>query len=355
MRINKIAVLFSRLSGYMSSCLKYLNETYDVEIMVFHTPKTINAPFDDKQFAWIKHRYIKSDYSYTEMLKKIEQFSPDGVLMAGWFDSGYLKVARRLRGQGIPVIAGSDAQWNGSVRQRIGQAISRYYLHSAIDVLWVAGERQYQLARRLGYYADRCWYGYYSCNWNSFADVYSADGKKTNSAFLYVGRYIEKKGLNVLVDAYKKYRDLSDSPRNLICAGAGELDYTLSNIDGIIDNGFVQPENLPTLMSDASVFIIPSYWEPWGVVIQEAAATGLPIICSDKCGAAVHLVQDGYNGFVFRTGDSNHLARSMLRFDVRPNSAFNIMRQNSHELSKQFTQERWAKTLVNGLDNLLNQ
>jgi glycosyltransferase involved in cell wall biosynthesis len=223
-----------------------------------------------------------------------------------------------------------------------------WYLHTALDVLWVAGERQRQLAYRLGFRGEQCWSGYYACDWQRFADVYDP-ATTCPKAFLFIGRYVAVKGIDVLVEAYRRYRDLVDEPWPLICAGTGEARALLAGQEGILDKGFVQPDVLPALMREAGAFILPSRREPWGVVVQEAAASGLPLLCSDACGAAVHLLQDGYNGFLFETGNARHLARCMVDMTHASPEAWGTMRARSHQLSKQYTPQRWADTFIRGV------
>ncbi len=57
--------------------------------------------------------------------------------------------------------------------------------------------------------------------------------------------------------------------------------------------------------------MLPSVYEPWGVVIAEAAATGLPVICTEACGASVEIVRTGYNGLVVPTADEGALFRAL--------------------------------------------
>ncbi|HEX7069346.1 MAG TPA: glycosyltransferase family 4 protein, partial [Rhodothermales bacterium] len=199
----------------------------------------------------------------------------------------------------------------------------------------------------------RLWSGCYACDWDRFAAVRERAKENRPKAFLYVGRYVPVKGMPVLLEAYRTYRTMVRSPWPLICAGAGPLKSLLEGQEGVTDHGFVQPDALPELMARASAFVLASNREPWGVVVQEAAATGMPLICSDACGASVHLLQDGYNGFVFETGNSSHLAECMARVSEASDDAFARMSEGSFELSKQFTPERWAETLVKGIASLI--
>jgi glycosyltransferase involved in cell wall biosynthesis len=345
----RVAVLFSRLSGYMAACLRALKERTGGEMLVIRHAPAANAPFDDRHFAWIDRLYDRHALERDEILAEVRAFAPEAVFMAGWFDRDYLAVARRLRQDGVPVVAGCDTQWTGSFRQRVGRLIAPRHLHTAIDVLWVSGERQRQLAQRLGYKGPRCWSGYYACDWGRFDAVYDPASLRPK-AFLFVGRYIPIKGLDTLIAAYRRYRQQASEPWALKCAGTGELASTLEGLPGVTDLGFVQPDRLPQLFVEAGAFILPSRREPWGVVVQEATTAGLPVLCSTASGAAVHLVQDGYNGFLFDPGDANHLARLMQRIDEASEEERREMGRASHALSRQFTPERWAETFVRGLD-----
>lgn len=346
---RRIAVLYSRLSGYTAACLRILKEQYGMKILVVRVPPAREAPFATRHFDWIDALHDRNRYSTEALWELVAGFAPDVVFMSGWLDSGYLRVARRLRRQGVRVIAGSDTQWTGSLRQQVGRLIAPWHLHSAIDVLWVAGERQRQLAYRLGFRGPRCWSGYYACDWDRFADVYRRAGAARPRAFLYVGRYVPVKGLDVLVEAYRRYREQVDDPWPLICVGAGEQEVLLQGVEGIENRGFVQPDDLPGQMAEAAAFILPSRREPWGVVVQEAAAAGLPLICSDVCGAAVHLLQDGFNGYLFESGDAAHLADCMVRLAEASPAVREAMSARSHQLSAQYTPQRWADTLVHGV------
>ncbi len=351
-QVQNIAVLYSRLSGYVASCLRALREQHQVELLVVRIPQSDSAPFEDRHFDWIEHLYDKSELNRSELKELLFAFQPDGVFMSGWFDRDYRSVARTLRGRGVPVVAGCDNQWKGTLRQHIGRLVAPWYLHTAIDVLWVAGERQRQFASRLGYTGKHCWDGEYACDWSRFAEVYSESESSEGNEFLFLGRYAPEKGIDVLMDAYARYREEAENPWPLRCAGAGPKKARIGETDGVIDHGFTQPDDVPALMRKASAFVLPSRSEPWGVVVQEAAAAGLPLICTEASGAAVHLLRDGYNGLLVQPENVGHLSEALRRMSAFEGTKREEMGRRSHELSKQYTPERWANTLVNGVRRL---
>jgi glycosyltransferase involved in cell wall biosynthesis len=110
--------------------------------------------------------------------------------------------------------------------------------------------------------------------------------------------------------------------------------------------GFVQPDELPGLLARAGCLVLPSRFEPWGVVVHEATAAGLPVVCTSVCGAASRLVLDGYNGAVVSPGDAEALARALLRMSEADAGTRRAMSQASRSLARQFTPERWAAHLL---------
>ncbi|MGC4095648.1 MAG: glycosyltransferase family 4 protein [Nitrospira sp.] len=123
------------------------------------------------------------------------------------------------------------------------------------------------------------------------------------------------KGLNTLIEAFGLVVDnwrTSDYPA-LILAGDGpssdQLKVLAKKYAGYIRLiGFVSPSKLPSLYDMCDVFILPSLFDPWGLVVNEAMNAGKPVVTSDKVGASADLIQEGKNGAVFKAGDSQDLS-----------------------------------------------
>jgi glycosyltransferase involved in cell wall biosynthesis len=317
--------------------------------MIYARSKDSKAPFDDVQFQNLGTTYCRDSRSAASMLEQVSEFNPSAIHLGGWSDRQYMSVCRRMRSKGTLVIAGSDTQWANSFRQHVAGFSASLHLRRAVDVMWVPGDRQRVFAAALGYTGDQCWDGSYACDWDLCS---SSRGRNTQTGqvpyFLFVGRYVEEKGIDTLVDAFRIYKDTVSDPWRLVCVGKGPLAETIRPA-GIEDRGFIQPEKLPDVMSSAGGFILPSRFEPWGVVIQEAAAAGLPLLCSDACGAAFHLLRDCYNGFTFPAGSAASLAERMARMSSLKDEELSVMGERSFQLSKQYTPRRWADVLLSGI------
>jgi glycosyltransferase involved in cell wall biosynthesis len=349
----RVAVLYAELSGHIAACLRALVERTHARLLVVRWPARKEAPFEDSFFSWIDILYDKPDHTPGELFASIEQFEPHVVLMSGWMDGDYLRISRKLRKRNVLVIGMIDNQWLGSFKQRAARLIAPWYLHSGIDMLWVPGARQKRFAGKLGYTGEKCLHGLLTCDWERFAAARSANGPNPVGDFLYVGRYVEAKGLDILVEGYAAYRRQVPDPVKLMCAGAGPEDRLLRDREGIEDLGFLQPDGLPGLMARAGAFILPSRHEPWGVVLHEAAATGLPIVASSACGSGDHLVETGRNGFVFDSESASGLAEALIRLHRLSPEERAQMGQHSFELSQQFTPAAWVDVLLEAVEQHL--
>lgn len=353
----RVAILWTHLSGYLNSCMKALVENQGVELFVANIRVSNDAPFDDALFSWIKERYQwEGEVDRLELLKHLENFRPDVILACGWHVSGYRFVCRKFSGRAVRILT-TDQPWQIRPKKLIGVLISRYYIHPLCEALFVGGERQAVYAKKLGFHQSRILRGVFSCDHEKFAAIHFA--RKENNidsrAFAYVGRLSTEKGLDILVAAYRLYREKIPDPWHLKCYGTGPLHESLKGVVGIELKGFCQPDELPKALLSSSCLLLPSLYEPWALVVHEAAAAGMAVICTDIAGASVHLVQDGYNGYIVETGDVNELAQTMLRYSSLSRSERSTMGENSYRMSLQFTPKRWANYLVSKAKELTNE
>ena len=147
-------------------------------------------------------------------------------------------------------------------------------------------------------------------------------GRISSPYFLASSRFIERKNLRTLVDAYADYRrrslDSSLQPWGLVLLGTGDGREKLERyvkkrgIEGLEFPGFQQIDTLPRWYAGAGAFVHPALEEPWGLVINEAMASGLPVLCSRTTGAS-ELVEDGVNGFLFDPRDAAQIAGLLAR------------------------------------------
>lgn len=347
----RIALLWNLLSGYAAACFRAL-AAQGVELLLVHPAASPSAPYDDARLRGDipGHSWAVAP-SENGLRREIEAFAPDALIVTSWNIGPYRRVARGMRGRALRVLC-MDNPWLGTVKQWGGRAISPVAIRPAYDVAFVAGERQAAFARRLGFGDHRILWGLYTCDHAAFSPVARVLAAHRPGAFLFVGRLAPEKGVDVLTRAYRRYRAIAHEPWPLIVCGTGPLAPVLAEVPGVELRGFVQPDDLPHVFSHARCLVLPSTFEPWGVVIHEATAAGLAVVCSTACGASTRLVLDGYNGEVVRPGDAGDLAEAMARISAADESSLAVMSERSAELARQFTPERWARYLTARIPDL---
>jgi glycosyltransferase involved in cell wall biosynthesis len=345
----RIAILWYALSGYLNACLKELANREGVELFVSHQAPPESTPFEKDQFSWIGNQLLwRSENDLVTLEERLSRFAPDIQLFSGWAVPAYRRVARRPLGECVRIMA-IDNCWRPTCKQKLASLISPWYVRPLADLVWLPGERQAVFAKKIGFEQRNILRGLYSCDQPALQAVHLSrieDHRTLPHAFLFVGRLVADKGIDTLVKAYEIYRTGCDDPWPLICCGAGPLRSHLENRTGIQVEGFLQPEALRARLASAGCLVLPSNFEPWAVVVHEAASAGLLILASENVGASVHLVQDAYNGYIFEGGNASELATLMARVTSLTNAQRYAMSQASHSLSLQFTPRRWADTLL---------
>lgn len=132
--------------------------------------------------------------------------------------------------------------------------------------------------------------------------------------FLYVGRLAEEKGLDFLLDFFRTHPELS-----LTIVGDGPQRESLENraSENVLFKGYVNNSELNSIFVEHDIFIFPSTSEPWGLVVEEALAYGLPVICSDKVGCGQDLVEAYKAGIVFHVNDASSLSHAVSEMSER--------------------------------------
>jgi len=352
----RIAVLWTRLSGYLNACLKELASREGVSLFVIHESAGEDAPFDARQFDWMTERTEwRTMRELESQCDQVRAFAPEIMLMPSWHVPPYRRLGRELSGTCWRVMA-MDNPWRGTLKQRIGTWIAPYYLHPITDAVWLPGERQAVFARKLGFRQEQILRGVYACDQPAIAASHHAriaEGRPVQRAFLYVGRLSPEKGIDVLARAYRRYRDSTLNPWPLVCCGAGPLRSSLEGVEGIHIEGFVQPQQIARVFGAAGCLVLPSLFEPWALVVHEAASAGLLILASEEVGATPHLVQSGYNGFICSKGDAKGLAGLMSRVTAMSDARLDEMSRASFLLSCQYSPKRWADTLLSSFGALV--
>jgi len=290
--------------------------------------------------------YRSKDFSRTDLLKKIIEIKADLIVVAGWAISDYMWVAKQIRKKtNVPIIAMSDTQWLGTFRQKINCSISPFHVGKAFTHIWVAGIRQYDYARRLGFSNNQIIFNCLSADTELFSKVI-LDNKHIDYPrnFLYIGRFTEVKGLKNLMQAWSSIEDKKGWTFTLI--GSGEMKSELADNGNFIVKDYMPQDLLLEEMKNTGCFVLPSIKEPWALVIHEAASAGLPLLCTETCGATPHFLINNYNGYLIENNSIEDL-KSKLELIIGMDE-FSLLEfgANSRKLSERITPEIQTASLL---------
>jgi glycosyltransferase involved in cell wall biosynthesis len=173
---------------------------------------------------------------------------------------------------------------------------------------------------------------------------------------LFCGQLIPRKNLITLINAFKL---LNNKDCALIILGDGpkKEEYETYCIKNIIRNVFFRGhqdfEEIVKYYAISDVFVLPSYREVWGLVVNEAMACGLPILCSNRAGVASDLVKNGVNGYTFDPEDVYDLTQK-LRQLINDDKKRKEMNKNSIKIIKNYTPQKYADDLLKAISLAYN-
>lgn len=332
---TNIIYLYSELVGYQIPIINEYINTYGATVSVVHWDQKKLKPFTPTLSDGVIY-YKRSEYTKSSLLELCNHIKPDIVYVSGWMDKDYLFVCKKLKKRGVPVVSGFDDMWHGNLRQRVGALVfpflyKRYFSHA-----WVAGAYQFEFAKHLGFKNDEIIFDLLSANTNIFNEKkYNRNVDKP--AFLYVGNFRKVKGIDILLKAFEIYKNELNGKWQLICVGNGEYEDILQGIDGITVHGYADEERLIEIANKASVFILPSRHDQWGVVVHEFSSLGMPLLLSEFVGARTSFLIEGYNGFIFKENSARELAEKMLQFSNMSILKINEMSHNSSKLGSRIS------------------
>ncbi|PYJ11549.1 MAG: hexosyltransferase [Verrucomicrobia bacterium] len=311
----------------------------------------------------------------------LEQVNPDVVAVNGWNNFGSLAAANCCLDRGVPLVVMSESARGDEPRTWWKEIIKRRIVDFYSAAL-VGGQRHVEYLVELGVPQERIFTGYDVVDNDYFArcvleirDSHLRRGYGGQAAFeirkkyglpenyfLASARFIEKKNLTRLIRAYAEYRDrlkgtgVTDpsynrgAPWDLVLLGDGPLRETLNtqlstlNLHSHVHlPGFKQYDELPVYYALANAFVHASTTEQWGLVVNEAIASGLPVIVSERCGCVPELVQG--NGFTFDPMDEHELASLLFRMATLSDDDRRRLGDASYGIAANFSPERFGEGL----------
>lgn len=298
--------------------------------------------------------------------RALEREQPPCVAIPNWASSPALSALNWCQKAGVPAVVMTDSQACDRRRTFVGESIKKRIVRLFSTGL-AAGKPHAEYLRRLGMMPERIFNGCDVVDNRYFAekaDAARASAEDTRRRlrlpekyFLASNRFVPKKNLLRMLEAYARYRIRAGSEAwKLVMLGNGELKaqiekrrHDLGLEMDVLMHGFQQIDALPAYYGLASCFVHASTVEQWGLVVNEAMAAGLPVLVSNRCGCVADLVKDGCNGFSFDPYDTFELADHMRNIAAGQHDP-SAMGRASRRIISRWSPQKFATNLWRAVD-----
>ncbi len=359
---ERLAVIWTNFGPYHLARIQAVKRLFDV--------RAIELASDERLYRWWRREPDASAYTLTQgawedqrglfvarkLWQMLDELRPTVILVPGYADLPALCAAAWGRSHGAKTILMSDSNYEDRPRGVLSELLKRTLVTLLYSGGMVGGKRSASYLRRLGIPGEKIARAYDVVDNHYFAA--EAERRRVEAGqserppyFLFVGRLAPEKNISTLLCAHARYLESCGS-WPLVIVGGGPLSEQLhEQAKEQIQSGMVvfaghkDIHELPEFYAFAGCFVLPSTREPWGLVVNEAMASGLPVIVSSRCGCADDLVEDGSNGFLFNPESASDLFRLLGYVSRLAEEERMRMAHKSLEIIRGFSPERWASEI----------
>lgn len=351
----KVAMLANIPAPYRIPIYRLLAATPGIALRVFFFAGSepdrnwdaVRQPYDHmflkERFVTVGSRYIHVN---PDMWGQLRAFAPDVVITTG-FNPSHLLGFLYARLHGARHIGMTDGTPESEAGLSMLHRLLRRWVYGRSQAFAGASRASMQLLASYGAPPDALFQSHLCADNARFEQ--EPEPEKVHD-MLFCGRFVEAKNPIFAMDVAQSCAELMGRRVSLAFLGAGDVEptmrvhaRTLSLVD-VNFLGFAQPESLPGHFKRARIFLFPTALDTWGVVLNEACASGLPILSTSHAGAAGEIVVDGVNGAVLPL-DVQAWAQTACQWLQDPASR-QQMAEAGRQLVRGYTYEAAAQGLV---------
>ena len=382
---KKLAILSSHPIQYNAPIFKLLAGRGKIAVKVFYTwgISALENKFDPgfgKTIEWDIPLLEGYDYEFLEntarkkgshhfrgiinpdIIRQIDVYDPDAILVFGWAFQSHLKVLRHYSKRKNIIFRGDSTLLDKlTFLRRKTRTIFLKWVYSHVNYALYVGSNNYGYFRKMGLKESQLIYAPHAIDNNRFSSM--ADINERNAldlrsemgigsgdiVFLYAGKLEEKKDVRFLLQVFHK-AGLNERSQ-LVIVGNGnlekELKETYHQVPNIHFMGFQNQTKMPTIYRLADTFILPSKGpgDTWGLGVNEAMACGRSVLVSNKCGCAIDLVEYGRNGYIFEAENRTDLADKLELLVQMGKTGLQEMGQVSATKIKDFSFDKFCEAI----------
>ncbi len=361
----RVAFLTNLLPPYHKPVLDLLAQRYAALRVLLSTPMEANRPW---KIDWAgldvvvqKTRTLAGRWHHPrgfseplavhiplDTLAQLRRFSPDVVISTEMGARTVFAILHRKLNPASRLIIWAEAAESTERGRGLARHIARKVLVKHADAFLAVGTSAVKYLERIGAPPARIFKIAYTTDNVRFATIPLTRTRRQERRLLYCGQFVERKGLLPFLRALSVWAsDHPDQAVEFALAGDGPLRRQLTELP-MPDNvklefpGAFQYRDLPAVYASAGVFVLPTLADTWAVVVNEALLSGLPVLGSVYAQAVEELIQDGYNGWIFKPDNAEDSYRAIDRMMKANGLELETMRTRAREVASLLTPERVA-------------
>ncbi|RNL51137.1 glycosyltransferase family 4 protein [Pedobacter jejuensis] len=385
--MKKLVIITTHPIQYYAPLFKLLAK--ECNLIVYYTLGLGNEKYDkgfEQNIEWdvdllegYNYRFLKNSAKNPSLnhfmgiknhnlIKKINECSPDAILIYGWAYYSHLNIMRHFKNK-IPIWFRGDSTLTDNqswFKKELRKAFLKW-VYSKVDLAFYVGKANKQYFKSFGLNDEKLIYLPHAIDNNRFSQDKKAEAEairnkynvaKSDILVLFAGKFEKKKSPDLLLDAFMS---LQEPNAHLLFVGNGPMEkqlkekahqHSLNNPSfKIYFMDFQNQSNMPAIYHTCDLFCLPSQGpgETWGLAVNEAMACGKAILVSDKVGCARDLINNKINGEIF---ESKHFADLSKKLNslVSNKNELNKMGAESAQIIKNYTFDIQVEQLITVLN-----
>ena len=290
--------------------------------------------------------------------RRLNELRPKVVLVPGYYTLPAIAAALWARFHGRSSVLMSETTAFDHRRVRAREWMKKLLIRALFQWAVTGGKAHVRYLRQFGFPRRRI-VGCYDVVDNDVisrgvaeAQASGCHDRTSQPSFLFVGRLAEEKNVAGLLRSWVAYRDAGGT-WPLVLAGDGPLRLELEELahrsrwgHEVTFPGLKSLRELIPFYAAAGCFVLPSTREPWGLVVNEAMAAGVPVLVSRRCGCREDLVAEGENGFSFDPGNEVSLSALLARMEGLAPAERTAMGRRSEEIISRYTPRGFGRAIA---------
>ena len=375
----KLAIVITHPIQYYAPVFKLLAQRGKIIVKVFYTWERGAEKYDvgfGKSFEWdipllegYDHVFVSNngnmnkgfrDVRNPTLIREIEQWGADAVLVYGWNYHSHLKAMRHFKGNKQVLFRGDSTLLNEKkgVKQMMRRVFLRW-VYSHVDAALYVGSHNKQYFLKHGLKEHQLFFAPHSIDNDRFAEITEKDKLFRDDLwrqlgippearkFLFVGKLQYQKNPSLLVKAFIQ---LKRPGMHLLFVGNGDEEEMVKALAKPYPNihflPFQNQSAMPAIYRLGDAYCLTSVSETWGLAVNEAMACGRAVLVSHRVGCSVDLVKDGKNGYVFESGNVDDLVKKLEMLSMDDTDAMGAM---SKQMINDWSVERQVECIESAL------